>query len=133
MAEQAERLEVKAVAKYVRIGPRKARQILDLIRDKDVEEARRILKFTPKHAAELVGKTLDSAVANAENNNNLRAENLLVVKCFADEGPTLKRFRPQARGRAARIHKRTSHITVVVSEKEQLPTQKRPRRTRKKG
>jgi len=133
MAEQAERLEVKAVAKFVRIGPRKARQVLDLIRDKDVEEARRILKFMPKHAAELVGKTLDSAVANAENNNNLRADNLQVERCFADEGPTLKRFRPRAQGRASRINKRTSHITIVLSEKEQMPTRERPRRTRKKG
>ncbi|MHB8781439.1 MAG: 50S ribosomal protein L22 [Candidatus Geothermincolia bacterium] len=133
MAEAAERLEVRAQAKFVRIGPQKARQMLDLIRGKDVEEARRILRFTPKHAAELILKTLDSAVANAENNNGLRADDLLVAKAYADEGPTLKRWRPRAYGRASRINKRTSHITVAVSERAMPVVEPATRRKRKKG
>lgn len=109
---------VRAVARYVRVSPYKARQVADQIRGKDLEEARYIIRFSPKAAARLVGKVLESAVANAENNNGLRAEDLVVVNCYVDEGPTLKRWRPRALGRATRIRKRTSHITVVLGERE---------------
>ena len=109
-------MEVKATAKTLRIQPRKARLVLDLIRGKDVEEAAAILKFLPNKGGYLVGKVLHSAVANAVNNND---ESKLYVKaCWADEGITLKRFMPRAKGSASAIHKRTSHITVVVAEKE---------------
>lgn len=111
---------VRAVARYVRVSPYKARQVADQIRGKDLEEARYIIRFSPKAAARLVGKVLESAVANAENNNGLRAEDLVVVNCYVDEGPTLKRWRPRALGRATRIRKRTSHITVVLGEREGL-------------
>ena len=106
-------MEVKATAKTLRIQPRKARLVLDLIRGKDVEEAAAILKFLPNKGGYLVGKVLHSAVANAVNNNDL-----YVKACWADEGITLKRFMPRAKGSASDIHKRTSHITVVVAEKE---------------
>ncbi len=109
---------VRAVARYVRVSPYKARQVADQIRGKDLEEARYIIRFSPKAAARLVGKVLESAVANAENNNGLRAEDLVVVNCYVDEGPTLKRWRPRALGRATRIRKRTSHITVILGERE---------------
>lgn len=110
-------MEVKAVAKTVRIAPRKTRLVVDLIRGKDVEEAAAILKFTPNHAAEQVGKVLNSAVANAVNNHLLDEEKLYVKACYVDEGMTLKRFRPRAQGAASPINKRTSHITVVVAER----------------
>ena len=106
-------MEVKATAKTLRIQPRKARLVLDLIRGKDVEEAAAILKFLPNKGGYLVGKVLHSAVANAVNNNDLDEK-----ACWADEGITLKRFMPRAKGSASDIHKRTSHITVVVAEKE---------------
>lgn len=140
MAEQVtdERIQVKAVARYVRISPYKARQVADLIRGKDLEEARYITSFSPRGAARLVGKVLESAVANAENNDGLRADDLVVVNCIVDEGPTLKRWRPRAMGRATRINKRTSHITVILGEREEIEdTGRRGRRrrsgTRKKG
>lgn len=121
MAENQEGgVRVRAVARYVRISPYKARQIADQIRGKDLEEARYITRFSPKSAARVVGKVLESAVANAENNNGLRAEDLVVVNCYVDEGPTLKRWRPRALGRATRIRKRTSHITVILGEREDL-------------
>jgi large subunit ribosomal protein L22 len=132
MAE--DRVRVRAVARYVRISPYKARQIADLIRGKDIEEARYITSFSPKHAARVVGKVLESAVANAENNEGLRAENLVVVNCYIDEGPTLKRWRPRAMGRATRINKRTSHITVILGEQEaELQEARRGRRRRSKA
>jgi len=119
MAEAGgEGVRVRAVARYVRVSPYKARQVADLIRGKDLEEARYITRFSNRAAARLVGKVLESAVANAENNNGLRAEDLVVVNCYVDEGPTLKRWRPRARGMANRIRKRTSHITVIVGERE---------------
>jgi large subunit ribosomal protein L22 len=110
---------VNATAKYVRISPRKARQVVDLISGKSVKDAKAILKLTPRGAAPVVGKVLASAVANAENNNDLVADDLYVARAFVDEGPTLKRFRPRAMGRASRIRKRTSHITVSVDERKE--------------
>jgi large subunit ribosomal protein L22 len=132
MAE--DRVRVRAVGRYVRISPYKARQIADLIRGKGVEDARYITAFSPKHAATVVGKVLESAVANAENNNGLRAEDLVVVNCYVDEGPTLKRWRPRAMGRATRIDKRTSHITVILGEQEEVEEEvRRGRRRRSKA
>jgi large subunit ribosomal protein L22 len=110
---------VNATAKYVRVSPRKAGEIAQLIRGKKVSEATAILTLSSRAAAKLVGKVLDSAVANAENNHELTAEDLYVVRAFVDGGPTLKRFRPRARGRASQIRKRTSHITVCVDEKKE--------------
>ena len=110
---------VNAIAKYVRVSPRKARQVVDLIRGKSVRDAKYILKLTPRGAAPLVGKVLASAVANAENNNDMSAEDLYVARAFVDEGPTLKRFKPRAMGRASKIRKRTSHITVSVDQRKE--------------
>lgn len=110
--------EAKAVARFIRISPRKARQVIDLIRGKDVGEAFAILKFTPNKATEPIGKVLNSAVANAEHNYEMNRDELIVREAYVDAGPTLKRIMPRARGRADLIRKRTSHITVVVSEKE---------------
>lgn len=110
-------MEAKAVARSVRIAPRKVRLVVDLIRGKKVGEAISILKHTPKAASSVVEKVLMSAIANADHNNNMDVDNLVVSKVFVDQGATLKRFRPRAQGRASRIHKRTSHITVVVTEK----------------
>src|SRR5207244_12959235 len=100
--------------KYVRTTSRKMRRVVDLIRGQHVQEARRILRFSPLGASRDVEKLLDSAVANAERNPGVVAENLLVSRAWVDQGPTLKRFRPRAYGRAARVRKRTSHVTVVV-------------------
>ncbi len=100
--------------KYVRTTPRKMRRVVDLIRGQHVQEARRILRFSPLGASRDVEKLLDSAVANAERNPGVVAENLLVSRAWVDQGPTLKRFRPRAYGRAARVRKRTSHVTVFV-------------------
>ena len=111
-------MEVKATAKTLRIPPRKARLVIDLIRGKDVAEAAAILRFTPNAAAVAIGKTLKSAVANAVNNNDMDEEKLYVKACYANEGVTLKRYMPRAKGSASAIHKRTSHITVVVDERE---------------
>ncbi|MDH4139636.1 MAG: 50S ribosomal protein L22 [Coriobacteriia bacterium] len=112
-------MEARAVARYVRVSPRKARAVVDLIRGKSVEDATAILRFTPRAAAEIVEKVLDSAVANAEKNLMIRSEQLYVATTYVDEGPTLKRIRPRAQGRAFRIDKRTSHITVVVKQREE--------------
>jgi len=110
-----ERAGTKATAKYVRSSASKARVVLDLIRGLDVKSADEVLQFTDRHIARDVRKVLASAVANAVNNDDQDADELFVVACFADEGPTLRRFRPRARGRATRINKRTCHITVVVA------------------
>lgn len=110
-------MEAKAVAKYIRISPRKARQVVDLIRGKSVAEAYAILKFTPNKGAELVENVLKSAVANAEHNYDMNADELYVSQAYVDQGPSLKRFKPRAMGRADGIKKRTSHITVMVSER----------------
>ncbi|WP_019123534.1 50S ribosomal protein L22 [Brevibacillus massiliensis] len=110
-------MEAKAVARYIRVAPRKVRLVVDLIRGKQVGEALAILKHTPKAASPIVEKLIKSAIANAEHNNEMDPNNLVVGKIFVDQGPTLKRFRPRAMGRASRINKRTSHITVVLNEK----------------
>ena len=115
MAEQI--TSAKATAKTVRTSPRKARLVIDLIRGKSVAEAISILKFTPNKSAGIIEKVMMSAVANAENNFDLDVENLVVSEAFVNEGPTMKRFRPRAKGSASPINKRTSHITVVVTEK----------------
>ena len=109
----------QAVAKlsYARISSRKVKTVIDLIRNKNVGEALAILKLTPKAASELVEKLLKSAIANAENNHGMDVEKLYVAEIYANQGPTLKRVRPRAQGRAFRIRKRTSHITVVLKER----------------
>ena len=110
--------QAKAVLRYARISPRKVNIVNDLIRNKDVATARGILMNTPKAASELLIKLLDSAVANADNNFGLDTDKLYIAEIYANAGPTLKRIRPRAQGRAFRIRKRTSHITIVVKEKE---------------
>jgi large subunit ribosomal protein L22 len=112
------RATARASARYVRVTPQKARRVVDLIRGLPTGEAQALLKFAPQAASETVGKVLDSAVANAENNHDLDPSALVVTEAYVDEGPTLKRFRPRAQGRAYRIRKRTSHITVVVGQVE---------------
>ena len=116
MAEQV--TSAKATAKTVRIPARKARLVIDLIRGKNVAEAFGILKFTPRSGAYLIEKVLKSAVANAENNHDMDKNKLYVAQCYATQGPTLKRIQPHAQGRAFKILKRTSHITLVLKEKE---------------
>ena len=110
-------MEVKAVAKTIRIAPRKVRLVLNLVRGKDAQEALAILKFTPNHAAAEVSKVVKSAVANAKNNHQLDENKLYIKACYADEGITMKRWMPRAKGNASQILKRTSHITVVVEER----------------
>lgn len=109
-------MEAKAHARYLRIAPRKARLVVDLIRGKKVAEAISILRHTPKGSSPLIEKVLNSAVANAEHNYSLDPNDLVISEIYVNEGPTMKRFRPRAQGRASRINKRTSHITVVVSD-----------------
>ena len=111
--------EVHATAKYVRMAPRKVRLVVDQIRNKSVSQALELLQFAEVAAAVPVEKVLRSAVANAENNNNLRANNLYIAEAYVDEGPTLKRIRPRAKGSASRINKRTSHITIVVAPRKE--------------
>ena len=110
--------EAKAIAKFVRIAPRKVRIVIDLIRGKNVDDAFAILRFTPKRSSGLIEKVLRSAVANAENNYDMDVDKLYVSSCFVDQGPTLKRIHPRSRGQAFSILKHTSHITVIVKEKE---------------
>lgn len=110
-------MEARSIAKYVRMSSMKIGIVLDLIRDKNVNEAFAILQYTPKDAADVVSKVLKSAVANAENNLNLDVNRLYVADAFTGQGPTLKRFRPHAQGRAFKIKKRTSHVTLVVKER----------------
>ncbi|ACJ32494.1 50S ribosomal protein L22 [Anoxybacillus gonensis] len=112
-------MQAKAVARTVRIAPRKARLVIDLIRGKQVSEAVAILRHTPKAASPIIEKVLKSAVANAEHNYDMDVNKLVVTEAYVNEGPTLKRFRPRAQGRASAINKRTSHITIVVSEKKE--------------
>jgi large subunit ribosomal protein L22 len=114
-----ERPGVRAVHRHARFSAYKAREVLDLIRGKSVSEARTILEFCNREAADVIVKVLDSAVANAGNNNDIPPEELFVSACYADEGPTMKRWRPRARGRATRIRKRTCHITVIVGRYSQ--------------
>ncbi len=111
-------MEAKAIAKYVRIAPRKVNLVAAEIRGKSIDEAIAILKFTPKRGATELEKVLKSAVANAENNLDLDRDNLYVSQAYADQGPTLKRWRPRSQGRAYQILKRSSHIGIVVSERE---------------
>ena len=110
--------EARATLKFARISARKVKIVADLIRGKDVDEALAIMKFTPKASSEVLQKLLKSAIANAENNHEMKHENLYVAEIFANQGPTLKRIRPAAKGSAVRIRKRTSHITIVLKEKE---------------
>ena len=107
-----------AKATYIRIAPRKVQIVLDLIRNQPADKAMAILKYTPKAACEPLMKLLKSAIANAENNNNMDVSKLYVAECSVSQGPTLKRIRPRAQGRAFRINKKTSHITLVLKEME---------------
>lgn len=110
-------MEARAVAKNIRIAPRKVRIVVDLIRGKNVNEALAILKYTPKVGTEVVEKVLKSAVANAENNLDLNVDNLYVAAVCVDQGPAMKRIHPRSRGQAFKILKRSSHVTVVVKER----------------
>ena len=110
-------MEATAKATYVRISPRKVQIVLDLIRNQPADKAMAILQYTPKAACEPVMKVLKSAIANAENNNGMNADNLYVAACYANKGPTMKRIQPRAKGSAYRIEKRTSHITIVLDER----------------
>ena len=112
-------MQAKAVAKSVRIAPRKVRLVVDLIRGKDAGEAIAILKHTQRSASPVVEKVLKSAIANAEHNYDMDAENLYVSEAYVNEGITMKRFRPRAQGRASGINKRTSHVTIIVTEKKE--------------
>ena len=109
-------MEARAQARYVRVTPMKARRVIDLIRGMQASDAQDVLRFAPQAASEPVGKVLASAIANATNNHAMDARELVVSQAFVDEGPTLKRIRPRAQGRAYRVGKRTSHITVIVSD-----------------
>ena len=109
--------ESKAIAKYVRIAPRKLRIVINLIRGKSVQEAFAILKYTPKVGSEVIEKVLRSAVANAEHNYDMNVDNLVVSSACVDQGPTMKRIHPRSRGQAFKILKRSSHVTVAVGEK----------------
>lgn len=135
--------EVRATLRYLRTSPPKVRQVVGLIRGLDVDDARETLRFCERGAADEVRKLLDSAVANAEHNENVPADELFVHRAYVDEGPTLKRWRPRARGRGTRIRKRTSHLTIIVSrfadeelerrrlrEAAEAPTRRRPTRRR---
>lgn len=110
-------MEAKAHANSIRIAPRKAQLVVDLIRGKHVGEAIAILRHTPKAASPILEKLLNSAIANAEHNYSMDVNKLVITQAYVNQGPTMKRFRPRAMGRASRINKRTSHITLVVSEK----------------
>ncbi len=115
--------EAIATARYIRISPTKARQVVDLIRGRHVDDARRVLRFNERAASTTVGKVLESAIANAEHNRALPADELVVARAWVDEGPTLRRFRPRAMGRATRVRKRTCHISVVVGRPEEIVEQ----------
>lgn len=112
-------MEVRSVAKYIRISPRKVRQVVDLIRGKDVDEALAILRFTPKRATLPITKVIKSAAANAEHNYDMNKDELYVAKAFVDQGPTLKRWQARGLGRADVVRSRTSHITVVLKGKKE--------------
>jgi large subunit ribosomal protein L22 len=109
-------MEAVARARYIRIAPRKARLVADLIRGKSAEQASQILRFTQKRAAPIIKKVLDAAIANAENKGDIDVDTLYVKTIFIDQGPTWKRYRPRAMGRATQIQKKTSHITIVLDE-----------------
>lgn len=119
MEEKQEMIpEAVATLKNARISARKVKIVADLIRGKDAKEALAIVKFTPKASSEIIEKLLKSAIANAENNHGMKSNNLYVAEIYANQGPTMKRIRPAAKGSAVRIRKRTSHITIVVREAE---------------
>lgn len=111
-------MEAKAIARYVRVSPRKARIVVDQVRGKDVIAAQEILAFNERAISEVVAKVVNSAAANAQDRFGLRPESLVIKAAYVDEGPTMKRFRPRAKGAAGKIRKRTSHITVIVAPKE---------------
>ena len=115
---QNEVLQASATVKYARISSRKVKIVADLIRGKDADEALAIVKFTPKASSEVIEKLLKSAIANAENNHGMKHEKLYVAEIYANQGPTLRRIRPAAKGSAVRIRKRTSHITIVLKERD---------------
>jgi large subunit ribosomal protein L22 len=108
--------EAKAIAKHILISPRKAREVVNLIRGKDIREALAILKYTPRRASLPVAKVIQSAAANAENNYEMNRDNLYVAECFVDQGPSIKRLKIRAMGRADLMRRRTSHITVILKE-----------------
>ncbi len=110
-------MEAKALAKHIRIAPRKVRIVMDLIRGKNVGEAFAILKHVPKVGSEVLEKVLKSAVANAEHNYDMNADNLYIAEAYVDQGPTLKRIHPRSRGQAFKILKRTSHVSIIVKER----------------
>lgn len=112
----------RAQARFVRVTPQKARRVIDMIRGMNAQEAQTLLRFAPQAASEPIGKVVGSAIANATNNYSLDPRTLVITKAFVDEGPTMKRFRPRAQGRASQILKRTSHITVIV---ESVDSQKK--------
>lgn len=112
-------MQAKATAKYMRVSPRKMKFVCNMVRGKNVDEALSILKFTPRKGADILEKVVKSAVANAENNFDMDRDSLYVAEVYSNQGPTLKRWRPRAQGRAYKILKRTSHISVVVKEKEE--------------
>jgi len=111
-------MEARAYLRYARVAPRKVKIVLDLIRNQSADQAMAILKHTPKAACEYLEKLLKSAIANAENNHNMDKNNLYVAECFVSQGPTLKRIRPRAQGRAFRVEKKSSHVTLVLKERE---------------
>ncbi len=115
---QNEVLQASATLKYARISSRKVKIVADLIRGKDADEALAIVKFTPKASSEVIEKLLKSAIANAENNHGMKHEKLYIAEIYANQGPTLRRIRPAAKGSAVRIRKRTSHITIVLKERD---------------
>lgn len=111
--------EARAIGRFIRIPPRKARLVVDMVRGRDINQALSILKFTPKYAARVVEKVLRSAMANAQQNHGVKdVDSLFIKRAFVDAGPTIKRFRPRAMGRASPIKKRTSHLTIVLEERE---------------
>ena len=116
MPEENTVLEAKAVLRFARISSRKVKIVADLIRGKQVDEALAIIKFTPKASSEILEKLLKSAIANAENNHYMTRANLYIAEIYANQGPTLKRIRPAAKGSAVRIRKRTSHVTIKLTE-----------------
>ena len=117
--EAVEPVLVRATSKYVRVSPRKARLIADQVRGKHIDDARSLLQFSPRSAAEDVSKVIESAAANAEANHDLIGDEMVVAEIRVDEGPTLKRFRPRAMGRATPIHKRTCHISVALTPEDE--------------
>ncbi|UGT39763.1 50S ribosomal protein L22 [Nocardia yamanashiensis] len=130
MSTETQNLTARATAKHVRVTPMKARRVVDLVRGRSVQDALNILKFAPQAASEPVAKVVASAAANAENNLGLNPATLVISTAFVDEGATMKRFQPRAQGRAFRIRKRTSHITIEV---ESVPTAGATRSRRKGG